>query len=1451
MSKVRDNPAVTIIIPAYNHERYVRQAIESILGQTFSDWQLIIIDDGSTDSTVAIINEYAKPPKVQVYYQENQGLSATLNRGMDLAKGRYFGFLPSDDAYYSEKLDVQADWLDKMPHIAAFATLQTLIDGEGNSLRDLDMESWFNYIPQDRNDFIQSLFERNFVAAPSVLVRTEILRKLGGFETQCVFMQDYEFWFRLLKGHEMAVLPKALLYYRWHGDNQTFQATPASENERAMVLQKAAVLLDPEDIFPVLRNDRRPEIIIRCRTDLQTRLQRYPTTNAQEIEKIFNEKFGCLLHDTHDVSSKTLPAPSALPPFDMSGHSLNILIEVASLDTGGMEQVVYDLAIGFTRLQHRVIVACVERGGYIANRLIRSGKVVVELLPEVAKQDAYREILHRYEIDAVNSHYSIFGSRLAAEAGIPVISVIHNIYSWLPRDVLGAFRIAEPFVSCYIAVSDDVAVFLQRHLNVSSEKIRVIPNGLDIASWAQKIGNSTLSREDIGFTPDDYIFLSVSSITRSKGQDRIAKVFPELLKTCSRARAVFLGAANDQPFFRYLKKLIADNSLDDIIHVAEFGADTAPYYSLANAFVLPSVIEGWSVAMMEAMYFKLPLIMTDIAGVKTVMKHKNVGILIPPPYDDIDNLDQSGLERFSMTENDPSLPFLLQAMRDFCSSPDKWRAFGAKGRQLVSSKFSLENTVASYDELIRSVVAKARFTLSRRCGNIEKTLITVGQMTATLADYSRLTGLLKNAEELNKQLTNQLQETKSINRQLTEQVQELRNRVDEFLHSTSWQITKPLRTIRESFPATSYNAKRSVCLLRTGGVRALGAVALRRFKRNHKNLSGVTSQFSQNMPFEKCRALTDMEVVIFAIVPFDDIGGGQRSAQLARVLTERGMRVTYVHAYPKLDVNTGQAIESVVHFPLINHFSVDHLDAQEFFAPFAKDTIVIFEAPTPKFHDYLEEARAHGLHTVFDLIDEWNSSLGAAWFDQEIYEAFISRSEIAVGSAKGLVNSLKIAGRDDALYIPNAADEKIFDRYKQYTRPPDLRTSKARKCLYFGSLYGDWFDWDCIKAGAYKNPNIEFYLIGEKPQPPALPGNVLFLSPKQIGELPAYLAYCDAALLPFALGKISDAVSPIKIFEYLFMGVPVVATNLPEVKGLPNVYIAHTPDEFAHLCATVTKADDQVTDYFIAENSWRRRADMLVPASGSNNVSVIILIHNNRGIIGRCLKTLLMHGKDYFKEVIVVDNASADGGYEYVRDTFPEVTIVRNSVNGCSSGRNLGVSVSSGKYLAFFDSDQWFTSRCFFEEAIGILEKDPGVGAIGCSAGWIEKERKDLGGVIVDYLPARGTNSDVYLHGHRTDIGYLATSGMFLSREVFNKTDGFDTNYDPTCFEDTDLSFQIKALGYKIAYRDLGGIRHQPHQTTKSGSDSHQALFRKNAKYMRNKWATHPDYFLDYDPDAV
>jgi GT2 family glycosyltransferase len=299
---------------------------------------------------------------------------------------------------------------------------------------------------------------------------------------------------------------------------------------------------------------------------------------------------------------------------------------------------------------------------------------------------------------------------------------------------------------------------------------------------------------------------------------------------------------------------------------------------------------------------------------------------------------------------------------------------------------------------------------------------------------------------------------------------------------------------------------------------------------------------------------------------------------------------------------------------------------------------------------------------------------------------------------------------------------------------------------------------------------------------------------------------------------------------------------------MPGVHLSETPAGFAALCRDIPSFIQGDNDLFIARNSWAFRFDGLMPSTGRKDISVIILIHNNRSIIGRCLETMMIHGEYDLKEIIVVDNASSDGGGEYVRSRFPDVLVIENSVNGCSSGRNLGAASATGDILAFFDSDQWITSRSCFEEARAVLQDNPCVGAVGWSAGWFEKGRKDLGGMIVDYLPDRGNNRESCERGFRTDIGYLATSGFFIERSFFEELDGFDENYDPTCFEDTDLSFQVKAAGREIAYRDFTGIRHQPHQTTRSGSSSHQALFEKNARYMRKKWADHKEFFLDYTP---
>jgi len=593
------------------------------------------------------------------------------------------------------------------------------------------------------------------------------------------------------------------------------------------------------------------------------------------------------------------------------------------------------------------------------------------------------------------------------------------------------------------------------------------------------------------------------------------------------------------------------------------------------------------------------------------------------------------------------------------------------------------------------------------------------------------------------------------------------------------------------------------------------------------------------------------KLVLFSGVPFDDIGGGQRSAQLTRAALRTGIQVLYIYVYPKYDFNKRINVISKVKIPNLFHKNIKDLNAKDFLNFIDENATVIFEIPHPLFVEYLEIARIRGVRTSFELIDDWSTSLGGDWFKADVFQKFVMRTDIVIGTSKLLISKLREMGRNDAIYLPNAANEYIFDNNNIYKRPSDLPEGSV--ALYIGSLYGEWFGWGYIREAADKNPNIDFCLIGNKPSdiPVILSENVHFLGEKKIDELPAYLSSAEFCLLPFKSSKLTDAISPIKVFEYLFMFKPVVSSYMAEVKDFSYVFTARNETEFADLCQNLKNGEIKINisknkiEEFIFQNSWFSRLQNIIEINGRQNVSVIILIHNNRNIIGRCLKSLFENCSSYLADVVVVDNASEDGGGEYVLENFPKVRLIRNPLNGCSSGRNLGIKYSNGKYLAFFDSDQWFTGGFCFEEALSILASHAEIGAVGWTAGWLDLSSEKLNGSVVDYFPNRAMDAKAVIKGYRTDVTYLGTGGLFIPRTVFEATGGFDIAYDPTSFEDTDLSFAIKRLGFKIAYRDLTCIRHEAHQTTISSKNSpeYQKLYSRNSKYLLKKWEDYKHFF--------
>jgi glycosyltransferase involved in cell wall biosynthesis len=199
-------PTVSVIVPTYNTIAYLPDAIESILKQTFEDFEILLVNDGSTDST-AQWAEKLTDPRIRYIEQKNQGLSAARNTGIDLAQGRYIGLLDADDLWEPTKLEKQVALLDANPDIGMVHSWVTFMDGQGRSTGRI-------WKTQAEGMALSQLLHRNDVAVLSVLVRRECFAKVGGFDPKLRSLEDWDMWLRLAVDYPIAVIKEPLAYYR-------------------------------------------------------------------------------------------------------------------------------------------------------------------------------------------------------------------------------------------------------------------------------------------------------------------------------------------------------------------------------------------------------------------------------------------------------------------------------------------------------------------------------------------------------------------------------------------------------------------------------------------------------------------------------------------------------------------------------------------------------------------------------------------------------------------------------------------------------------------------------------------------------------------------------------------------------------------------------------------------------------------------------------------------------------------------------------------------------------------------------------------------------------------------------------------------------------------------------------------------------------------------------------
>jgi len=341
-------------------------------------------------------------------------------------------------------------------------------------------------------------------------------------------------------------------------------------------------------------------------------------------------------------------------------------------------------------------------------------------------------------------------------------------------------------------------------------------------------------------------------------------------------------------------------------------------------------------------------------------------------------------------------------------------------------------------------------------------------------------------------------------------------------------------------------------------------------------------------------------VVFVAGVKFVE-SEGQRVTQIIRELVARNVAVLLVYfrwrsEYTQPVPRSQQSLLFQLPMDLLEKHRQVFLDAP--FRPDLRRTCV-FEFPHPSCFQWVNEFNLAGWSTVYDIIDDWDEFAKAGkavWYEPAV-ERYLARNATAVTAvvpslaekARSWVPGLKVG------LVPNGVAPGSFDMTLQARSLPKGDVTVG----YFGYLTPAWFDWELVASTARKHPRWVFHIVGYgEPVPVRLPDNVHLLGKVPHQELFAFAQNWDVALVPFKVGALSQGADPIKVYEYLTLGIPVVSTGIPHLRSYPGVYAAEKPGDFSRCIERAARKgiDKKRVKEFVDAATWYQRGLGLIKA---------------------------------------------------------------------------------------------------------------------------------------------------------------------------------------------------------------------------------------------------------------
>jgi GT2 family glycosyltransferase/glycosyltransferase involved in cell wall biosynthesis len=501
---------------------------------------------------------------------------------------------------------------------------------------------------------------------------------------------------------------------------------------------------------------------------------------------------------------------------------------------------------------------------------------------------------------------------------------------------------------------------------------------------------------------------------------------------------------------------------------------------------------------------------------------------------------------------------------------------------------------------------------------------------------------------------------------------------------------------------------------------------------------------------------------------------------------------------------------------------------------------------------------------IYDCMDEWENFQGIKAAIVEAEQTLVRACDLLVVTAARLEAKWAPLGRPMVL-ARNAAD---LDFYTARYRPNSLLSGTRHPIVgYYGAI-ADWFDIDLMTAVARARPQFSFVLLGgvfgvDVAALKALP-NVSLLGQQPYATMPQYLYHFDVCLIPFKVNPITEATDPVKLYEYLSAGKPVVSVDLPELEpARAHIYIARDVEDFLVKLDTAVAEDDRTLQdqrrAFVADHTWAARYRTIRDglARVVRRASVVIVTYNNLALTRLCLESIVRNTDHPNYEVIVVDNASVDGTPAYLRyaaSQHPHVKVVLNAANeGFARANNQGLAEATGDDFVLLNNDT-VVPHGWLTRLAGHL-RDTGIGLVGPVTNFVGNEAKvepayRTWGEMEHFAAERARRYE----GQLADISMLAMYCVAMRRETWERVGPLDEQFGIGMFEDDDYARRVLAEGLRVVCAADVFVHHVGQAAFKLLIErgEYDALFEGNRQRFEAKWQgtwqRHEQRALPFEP---